>query len=245
MAPKMKTQSELMIELKAENEKLKEQNAILKSSKKEDTGTALALQYKKELDDVKTIHNSELKELRDKLAQLERKNILLGDKADRTKEVLKLSAFGFAAGNIHTILNNEKGIDITLQEVIRIVDNIDNMPPEEYLFYSQCRKEFTDKVTIDPSFFSTTVYKKYMLLETTLSEQLTKAKELDDSKMIHTYTESLMKLYGEMAKVFAKNGIDVKRESALDDLNNDIVKKDEEPAQQSSKTISFGKLKKA
>ena len=50
MAPKMKTQSELMIELKAENEKLKEQNALLKSSKKEDTGTALALQYKKELD---------------------------------------------------------------------------------------------------------------------------------------------------------------------------------------------------
>lgn len=239
MATKQKTPADLVMELKKENERLKKENEKLLNSSSSDSGSLL-IQYKSTIEELNKEHENELRALKEELAKVERKNILLGDKADRTREVLKLSAFGFAAGNIHSILNKEKGIDISLQDVIRIVDNIDNMPPDEYKFYNDCKKDFTDKVTIDPSFFTTTVYKKYMLLESTLSEQLARAKELDDVANIHKFTESLMKLYGEMAKVFAKNGIDIKRESELDKINNDIIST---PKEKTSNSIKFGKLK--
>jgi hypothetical protein len=198
--------------------------------------------YKKEAEEQKKEFESKIEALMEQMSTLQKKNILLGDKADRTKEVLRLRAFGFPPATIHGVLTEEKGIDITLQDVIRIVNNIENMPDDLYKYYVECKKDFTDKVTIDPSFFSTTIYKKFSLLETVLSEQLAKARELDDSAQVLKYVDSMMKLYAEMSKVFAKNGIEAKKDNELDSIIDGIAKTTGETGIPSSKSIQFGKI---
>lgn len=181
--------------------------------------------YKEELKEWESKYTKDVAMLREKLIKAQKKNILLGGSTDKVREILRFHAFGYASGNIFSILTREKGLDITLQEVESAVDNIEFLPKEDYLFYLECKQEFAEKVNVDSGFFTSSIYKKYMMLETVYSSGLAKAREVEDDQLILKYAGELTKLYNNMSTAFAKNGVDLSGQKSTKELMDDYDEK--------------------
>ena len=188
----------------------------------------------KEIRDLKSIHEKEVRMLKSENSKLIKNQLLLTND-DKYKEVIRMYAFGFSTGNIYKILTEEKSVDMTLTEVGRIVDKIDYLSPELHAYYIECKKEFKEKLKIDQGFFASAIYKKYQLLENEASESLTIAKEMGDEAMKLKCIDQLSKIYDKLSTSFFKNGIGSADTGSVDDLMNDY----EEQIEQSEKIIEF------
>lgn len=180
--------------------------------------TKKLIEWKNKYKDLESETTKTIQKLKEENRKLMKNSILGGASSDKHKEVLRLSAFGYAPGNIHNILTTEKGMQITLEEVELIVDKIELMPRELYKFYLDCKQDFKDKVSIDSGFFKSAIYKKYMLLESTASSGLARAKEAGADDLILKYTDQLVKLYEKMSNTFFKNGVDMSMDKSVEDL---------------------------
>ncbi len=228
MAAKQVTGADMLIKYKQEIDVLRTtiedlEDELTEKKKKDSDLSKLVINYKKQLDETIKQKEQEKVEIQKELDQLKKKNILLGDNVDRTREVLKLSAFGYATSYIYNTLVREKNIDITVKDIERIVTNIEIMPPDLYEFYMVCKREFAEKVSIDNSFFTSTIYKKFMLLETIYDQELARARELEDQANILKFGAELTKIYSEMGKMFAKNGVEAKKQDDVKELASDVI----------------------
>lgn len=177
-----------------------------------------------EILDIKSQYERDTARLREENRKLLKQKILLEQNSDKTKEILKLAANGYNIKNIYDILTKEKGLDLSLDEVKITVDKIDLLPDTLYKYYLECKQDFKDKVAIDSGFFTNAIYKKYMLLENTVSVQLGRAEESGDEKLITSCIQQLTTIYDKMSNTFFKNGVALEDTKTIEDLMSDYDK---------------------
>lgn len=182
----------------------------------------IMLQYQakvKECENQKLFYEQRIAELKEEIRKLQKRNIALGQNKDEvTRHIIRLSATGFNIKNIYDIMTQQLNIDVSVEQIKLVVDTIDNLPKELYQYYLQCKKEFRDKTIMDKNFFSSVIYKKYQLLENALSEQLVRAQENEDDKIISSCIQQLKSVYDSMSQCYSKNGINVDSDQTLEDL---------------------------
>lgn len=172
----------------------------------------------REIIEMKNLHERDIARLKEENRKLLKQKILLEQDSVSAREILKLAAHGYNIKNIHDILTREKGLDLSVDEVKLTVDKIDLLPDDLYKYYLGCKKDFKDKVSIDSGFFTNAIYKKYMLLENTVSYQLARAEEAGDEKLITSCVGQLTTIYDKMTTAFAKNGMSMQDDKSIEDL---------------------------
>lgn len=191
-----------------------------------------------EIKDMESVYEKKLAELQESNRKLLKHNTLLNANSDETKEIVRLVASGYGAGNILEVLTKEKGMNVSLDQIHVTMDKIDLLPDNLYRFFLQCKQDFKDKVSIDSGFFTNIIYKKFTLLENETSAQLARAKEMGDEKLILQCVQQLASLYDKMSATFAKNGLDLTQDKTVEDLMGDYDKNKNE-----SSVIKFSKEK--
>jgi len=167
-------------------------------------------------------------------ARLQKRQVVLSNN-DRYKKALRLHANGFSVGHIYRIMNQEYGIDITLDEVRTLVDKVDFLDDDLQDYYNKCKKEFGDRLSIDKGVFANTMYKKFQLLENVVTHQLEKAIEIDDERTVLACSTELKNIYKEMSTVFFKNGF----ENTIDGNINESIDGYKKTKENVGKLIKF------
>lgn len=187
------------------SEKLKEKNQQI-------------VQLQKELDRKVKEYEYTIADLREQLRKEQKKNLYFDKSSDVTKQVVKLAACGYNIKNIYDILTKERGIDIDLTRVKMIVDTVEDLPDELYQYYLKCKKEFKDNSSIDSGFFTSVIYKKYLLLENTLSAELAKSENEGDKEAVLDCVRQLVSIYDKMTNAFFKNGIKLDADKTVEEI---------------------------
>lgn len=187
------------------SEKLKEKNQQI-------------VQLQKELDRKVKEYEYTIADLREQLRKEQKKNLYFDKSSDVTKQVVKLAACGYNIKNIYDILTKERGIDIDLTRVKMIVDTVEDLPDELYQYYLKCKKEFKDNSSIDSGFFTSVIYKKYLLLENTLSAELAKSENEGDKEAVLDCVRQLVSIYDKMTNAFFKNGITLDADKTVEEI---------------------------
>ena len=187
------------------SEKLKEKNQQI-------------VQLQKELDRKVKEYEYTIADLREQLRKEQKKNLYFDKSSDVTKQVVKLAACGYNIKNIYDILTKERGIDIDLTRVKMIVDTVEDLPDELYQYYLKCKKEFKDNSSIDSGFFTSVIYKKYLLLENTLSAELAKSENKGDKEAVLDCVRQLVSIYDKMTNAFFKNGITLDADKTVEEI---------------------------
>ena len=187
------------------SEKLKEKNQQI-------------VQLQKELDRKVKEYEYTIADLREQLRKEQKKNLYFDKSSDVTKQVVKLAACGYNIKNIYDILTKERGIDIDLTRVKMIVDTVEDLPDELYQYYLKCKKEFKDNSSIDSGFFTSVIYKKYLLLENTLSAELAKSENEGGKEAVLDCVRQLVSIYDKMTNAFFKNGITLDADKTVEEI---------------------------
>lgn len=171
-----------------------------------------------EIYELKTAYEKEIAILQERIRKLEQRDRLFNTDEAITKQIIRLSASGYNIKNIYDILTTKFAIDVDLETIKMTVDTLDNLPDELRKYYLECKKEFKDQTSIDANFFKNIIYKKYIMLENTVSYELGKAQEAEDRKLLTQCVSQLITLYEKMSNTFSKNGISMEGDKTVEDL---------------------------
>lgn len=185
----------------------------------------LLIEKNKEINELKKKYDEDIKSLTIEMNKLKKSKIILSTD-DRSKEVLKLFAYGYGVGLIHKIMTSEMGLEITIDEIVMLTSKVEVLNSELFKYYLECKKDFKEMSTIDSGFMKSILYKKFSLLENEMTESLVKAKMLDDESLQLKIREQLSQLYDRMAKSFAKNMEDLSNDNSVEELMEDYNNKD-------------------
>lgn len=159
-----------------------------------------AKEYEILLEKLKNDYEQKITELTKKLATELRYKVINTPASDlKMKEIIRLFAFGYSTGMIFKMLTEEKGMNITIQEIDIAVSKIDLLNKDLHKYYLECKEEFKIKAQVDSGFYNTTIYKKYALLENETSISLVKAKEEGNETLKLKCIEQLNKIYEKLA----------------------------------------------
>ena len=156
------------------------------------------------------------------------KNSYISSATERSKQIIKLFAFGFSIGNIYKMMTEQVGVECDISEIESIVNNIDMCHEELQRYYVEMKKLFEEKNSLTKGFFASSLYKKLMLLENEVSLSLVNAKALGDENLKLKCVENLLKVYEKSATLFSKSGLDIFNKTMSLNINSEYDKQNED-----------------
>lgn len=145
--------------------------------------------------------------------------------SDKEKKVAELYASGLPSGFIYKMFMEQLHIDMSLNEIEKIVSRLEGDGKAISLdllnHYVEAKKIFTEKNTVEKGFFASSLYKKFKLLEEEYSILLMIAKDEGNNEERRKIVDLMGRLYQIEASTFSKNTLAIFGKQSVENITKD------------------------
>ena len=145
--------------------------------------------------------------------------------SEKEKKVAELYASGLPSGFIYKVLMEQLHINVSLNDIEKIVSNLEgdgrSVSIELLDHYLKSKKIFTEKNTVEKGFFTSSLYKKFKLLEEEYSILLMEAKDEGNAEEKRKILDQMARLYQIEATTFSKNTLSIFGKQSAESVTKD------------------------